>query len=203
MLFSNKRQYSPVQSNMQNLVFVNKNMQNNMISPMNVQPQQTPPPPQQNQPEIKKSNWGKPTWFLFHTLAEKVKEEFFPQVKNELFNIINIICINLPCPICAAHAKKYMEGINPRNIETKQQFKEMLFHFHNNVNILKNYPQFPISELDNMYPRANLSNIVQNFLFHFKDKSRNIRLINNEMYRNMVIKQVTTWLSKHAPYFNP
>jgi hypothetical protein len=71
------------------------------------------------------------------------------------------------------------------------------------VNSLKGYPQFTISELDNMYSRANLSNIVQNFLFHFKDKSRNIRLINNEMYRNMIIKQVTTWLSKHAPYFNP
>jgi len=152
--------------------------------------------------QIKKANWGKPTWYLFHTLAEKIKEENFLQIKNELLNIINIICINLPCPICADHAKKYMQNINFNSIQTKEQLKDMLFQFHNNVNALKNYPQFPKEELDNTYSKANMSNIVQHFMFHFKDKSRNVRMISNEMYRNMVIKQVSTWLSKYNRFFN-
>lgn len=207
MLFSNKRQYGS--SNVSSLIFVNKN-QTNYFTPNPIQPaQQLQPqiqPQNQNSNEqitLKKSNWGKPTWYLFHTLAEKVKNEYFPQIKNELFNIINIICINLPCPLCANHAKKYMEGINLNTIQTKEQFKDMLFQFHNNVNSIKNYPQFPKEELDKIYSTANMPNIVQNFLNHFKDKSKNLRLISNEMYRNMVIKQVTTWLSKHVPYFNP
>jgi uncharacterized membrane protein YheB (UPF0754 family) len=189
---------SSVSSSIQNLVFVSKNTQNQGI-PKNI----SVPSPQisQTEPELKKSYWGKPTWYLFHTLAEKVKEEMFLQIKNEMFNIINIICINLPCPICANHAKKYMEDINPATIKTKQQFKEMLFHFHNSVNLRKNYPPLPLEQLDVIYSRANLSNIIQHFLLHFRDKSRNIRMISNEMYRNMVVKQVSNWLSKHAPYF--
>ena len=45
--------------------------------------------------------WGPCTWYLFHTLAEKVKEESFPLIKESLISLIIRICSNLPCPECA------------------------------------------------------------------------------------------------------
>jgi hypothetical protein len=150
-----------------------------------------------------KAGWGKPTWFLFHTLAHKIREEDFPRLKNELLNIINIICINLPCPMCASHATKYMENINFNTIQTKEQLKDMLFVFHNTVNSRKNYPLFTKEELNAKYQTANLLRIIQNFMYHFRDNSKNLKLISNEMYRNMALKQVTTWLNKNIQSFNP
>ena len=84
--------------------------------------------------ETKKMDWGEPTWFLFHTLAEKVKEEEFQNIRVELLNIIYSICSNLPCPVCSTHAKQHLNGTNFNNIQTKQQLKDFFFHFHNIVN---------------------------------------------------------------------
>ena len=39
--------------------------------------------------------WGPCTWYLFHTLAEKVKEESFPLIKDSLISLIIRICSNL------------------------------------------------------------------------------------------------------------
>jgi hypothetical protein len=61
---------------------------------------------------VKKMKWGEPIWNLFHVLAEKVKEETFANIREELLNIIYTICANLPCPDCANHATTYMNNIN-------------------------------------------------------------------------------------------
>ena len=61
---------------------------------------------------VKEMLWGEPTWFLFHTLAEKTKDNYFPTIKNELFSFIKKICNNLPCPECAQHASRYVNGVN-------------------------------------------------------------------------------------------
>lgn len=199
MLFSNKRQYSSSSSQANNtLVFINKHIK---PPPPQPQQQQPPSPPQTPEDIPLKNNWGKPTWFLFHTLAEKVREDSFSKIKNELFHIIHIICINLPCPICASHAKQYIENVNIHSIQTKEQFKDMLFQFHNTVNARKNYPEFTKENL-NMYSSANLDNIIQYFMISFKDKSRNVRMISNEMFRNMVLSQVSKWLAKYNVFFS-
>ena len=135
-------------------------------------------------------------------MAQKIKEPYFPQIKNEFLNIIYIICINLPCPTCAEHAKKYMESIRYQTIQSKQQLKDMLFEFHNSVNQRKGVALFPYSQLDAKYNAAISSNILRNFMFHFKDKSHNLRMISQEMYRNMVVKQVTNWFSNNSMYFD-
>ena len=47
--------------------------------------------------------WGPPTWFLFHTLAEKIKEDKFDTMKIDIINMIKRICRNLPCNDCSGH----------------------------------------------------------------------------------------------------
>jgi hypothetical protein len=153
-------------------------------------------------PQQKKMKWGEPTWFLFHTLAEKVKEEYFHTIRYELLNTIVIICKNLPCPDCANHATEYMKKVDFNSIRTKQDLKLMLFQFHNVVNQKKQFPLFSINELDSKYSNANLVNIIQTFMFYFQDKSHSIRMIANDIYRSRIADQLKIWFNNNIQYFN-
>uniref|UniRef100_A0A6C0DEE5 thiol oxidase n=1 Tax=viral metagenome TaxID=1070528 RepID=A0A6C0DEE5_9ZZZZ len=150
----------------------------------------------------KKMIWGEPTWFLFHTLAEKVKEEYFQTIRYELLNTIVIVCKNLPCPDCANHATEYMKKVDFNSIKTKQDLKLMLFQFHNVVNQKKQFSFFPIEELDTKYSNANLVNIIQSFMFHFQDKHHGIRMIANDLYRSRIADQLKIWFNNNICYFD-
>jgi hypothetical protein len=155
-----------------------------------------------SEPKKKPMQWGEPTWFLFHTLAEKVREDIFPQVRMDLLNVIYTICNNLPCPDCANHATEYMNKVNFNTIQTKQQLKDLLFHFHNEVNKRKGYPLFPRSELDEKYSKAVTMKIIQNFMLHFEDKHTSIRMIARDMYRKRVAVELKNWFNKNIYYFS-
>lgn len=150
----------------------------------------------------KKMKWGEPTWFLFHTLAEKVKDEHFQYLRYDLLNTIVIICKNLPCPDCANHASEYMKRIDFNSVRTKQDLKLMLFQFHNVVNQKKQFPLFSIDDLESKYSKSNIVNIIQTFMFHFQDKSHSIRMIANDMYRARIANQLKIWFNNNIQYFD-
>jgi hypothetical protein len=158
--------------------------------------------PQDNQLNAVKMKWGAPTWFLFHTLAEKVKSDHFPRIKNELIGKIIIICKNLPCPKCAGHATDYLSKINFNAINTKEDFKNMLFIFHNEVNTRKNITLFTRSELDSKYVKANTLNIINNFFYFFQNNSFNINLITNKMHAAMALTSFKDWMQDNLQYFD-
>ena len=81
---------------------------------------------------MSKKQWGTATWYLFHTLAEKLKPEYDNpvEVKN-LYSIIKKICLNLPCPDCTQHATKILASANENYFtSSKEIFKTFLFQFH-------------------------------------------------------------------------
>lgn len=150
----------------------------------------------------KKMKWGEPTWYLFHALAEKVKEERFQAIRGELLNTIYVICKNLPCPLCANHATQYMNAINFNTIQTKQDLIDLLWNFHNEVNKKKNFPVFPYEQLSEKYSRANLINIIQVFMLHFKDKHASLRMIADDMYRQQISAKMQEWFRHNIQSFN-
>jgi hypothetical protein len=179
---------TPIYNNIQKTTYINEqSIQNVRVSP-SVSPQ-------------KKMKWGEPTWFLFHTLAAKVKDEHFQSIRLELLNVIVTICKNLPCPDCANHASEYMKKVDFNSIRTKQDLKLMLFQFHNVVNQKKQYPMFSINELESKYSNANLANIIQIFMFYFQDKSHSIRMIANDLYRSRIADQLKVWFNNNIQYF--
>ena len=199
------RQHQPVFTINNNRIR-NLSIQSNPIHNPAYRPQQQQVQVQQQvQPDEikpKKMKWGEPTWYLFHTLAEKVKDEHFAIIREGLLNTIYSICANLPCPDCAEHASAYLNGINFKTIQTKDQLKKLLFMFHNIVNAKKGFPLFPIHELDTKYSQMNLIHVIYTFMPYFQDKSKSIRMIANDFHRSRLAVQLKKWFNSNIRFFD-
>lgn len=215
-VYSTENQNKNIQNNINLNIFQKRNIQSVRpvlatttttttsmdIVPITSTPTTTPRVNHGKQSNVKKMKWGEPTWFLFHTLAEKVKPEYFSLVKTELLNNIYAICKNLPCPNCASHATQYLNGINFNTIRTKEDLKLMLFNFHNAVNEKKGLPIFYLVDLNEKYSKAVTLNIINNFIMHFRDKHKSIRMISDDLYRQRLSGLLMNWFSLNMKCFN-
>ena len=148
-------------------------------------------------PEI----WGPPIWTFFHTLAEKVNEKAFPNIKIGMFFFIKRICNFLPCPECSQHAKVFLGRINVNVIKNKDHFKEMLWFFHNAVNKRKRKTFFPFENV-NKYKNYNLGVAFNNFIDVYHTKG-NMNLIAESFQRTLVMKDLQQWLISNHKCFIP
>jgi hypothetical protein len=159
-------------------------------------------PQQEERTPSKPMKWGQPTWFLFHTLAEKIKEENFSEYRMEILKTIYLICTALPCPDCTKHATEYMNNINFNAIRTKHDLKMMLYTFHNTVNIRKKYAVFKQEELS-QYEKANTLRVIQHFMVNYTPNVRNgLRVDINRYYRQNVAEKLVQWFNKHLYLFD-
>jgi len=149
----------------------------------------------------KKIKWGEPFWNLFHVLAEKVKEDSFPEIRDSLLQLIHTICVNLPCPECAKHATNYLIAIRYDTIQTKSELKDMLYHFHNTVNKRRHVDLYPREQLDEKYSRGLLGPIINEFLKHFQQKSNSIRMISDDFYRLKIGNKLLLWFQENIPRY--
>jgi len=147
--------------------------------------------------------WGPCTWFLFHTLAEKIKEDQFDNNKEGLLNLIVRICDNLPCPDCAGHARQQMANLNSNTIKTKQDLKNMLLSFHNIVNQRLNKPTFTVEELNNKYKLSITSNVIQYFIQIWSKRSHNPKLMTEDLHKSRVVNDFVNWWNINHHLFNP
>lgn len=151
--------------------------------------------------KTKSMKWGEPIWNLFHTMAEKVREEKFPAIRAELLNIIYSICLNLPCPDCANHATQFLNNNNFNRIQTKSQLREFFFRFHNEVNQRKHFPLFPRTELENKYSVMNFGIVLRVFMYHFQDKHKSVRMIANDFHRGNIAERLKLWFNANIQSF--
>jgi hypothetical protein len=145
------------------------------------------------------SHWGPPTWIFFHTLAEKIKEDSFPLIGTQLLLIIIQLCNTLPCPECASHAKQFWLKVNKANIKTKTDLINILFVFHNTVNMRRRAPAFKYVDLQ-YYKTKNLIGTYNQFSKHFNTKG-NMSLINESFHRNLMLTKLRTWLMRNIQHF--
>ena len=148
-------------------------------------------------PEI----WGPPVWNFIHTLAEKVNEDYFNVIKTSLFSIIKRICIYLPCPECSQHANYFLMKVNIAKINSKSEFKHMLFVFHNAVNKRKRKPVFNYNII-NKYKSMTIPQTYNNFINTYSTKG-NLNLIMESFQRSLVVKELQLWLQRNHNYLKP
>lgn len=143
-----------------------------------------------------KKVWGNSIWYLFHTLAEKINATKFQEQKNNLFEIVKIICSNLPCPECSDHASKELRRVNINNINDKETFKLFLLEFHNRVNTRLQKPQFTLDELNNKYKLAKLNGILHNFNIVYNAPIPNEKMMAHSFHRNSQNNQLNKRLNE-------
>ena len=144
-------------------------------------------------------SWGTPTWYLFHSLAEHIDEEFYKNNADEVCNLIKNICSNLPCEDCRTHAVQYTKTtLQKRYVPTKNALRQYLFDFHNSVNIRTRKPKF--TDYD-MYKRARLKPIIDNFAGIFALNANPVRGFHDQMARKWCIKKLYEFMNSYNKYF--
>jgi hypothetical protein len=146
-------------------------------------------------PEI----WGPPIWTLFHTLSEKINPHLYPLVINSMFGIIVKICNFLPCPECSKDASNFLGKTKSSEYKTKNDFKNMLYLFHNYVNKKKHKPLFNYGYI-NKYSNFNLEIVIKNFIANYNTKG-NMKLLSESFQRTLVIKDFIKWIKNYSRAF--
>ena len=133
---------------------------------------------------MSKQEWGNATWYLFHTLAEKLKPEFSGE-SGELFRQIKLLCTNLPCPDCSQHATSCLNDVNTNSINSRENLIEFIWQFHNRVNGRIGKAQFSREECRRKYTYSITRIIFTNFISVFKMNARNEKAMMHSYRRQM------------------
>lgn len=146
-------------------------------------------------PEI----WGPPIWTLFHTLAERIKEEDYIRLIPQLFGLIRRVCMYLPCPECSQHATKFINSVKQSQLATKQEFKNTFYIFHNMVNKRKNKPLFDYGQMKK-YENVRIIHAFNDFVRVYHTKG-NMKMISESFQRSFIIRDFKNWLSANIASF--
>ena len=149
--------------------------------------------------------WGPATWEFLHILAAKVDNQFFINKRNEIINLIKLICFNLPCPTCAKHSKQTIIPRFTNQITTKELLIDFLFSFHNHVNERSGKPKFKKENLKK-YKEMNLGIAIHNFKTFYAKSYNNSSFQLNLQYsqttrKNIVVKTIN-YVNKNSKFFN-
>jgi hypothetical protein len=143
--------------------------------------------------------WGPAVWRLFHTLIEKMNPEFYSHVIGSTFGMIVQICKVLPCPECSRDASSFLAKIKLKDYKTKDEFKNMLYLFHNMVNAKKRKPLFNHAHM-NIYSNFNLTFVINDFISKYNTKG-NMKLLAESFQRGFVVKNLITWFKTYSRAF--
>ena len=149
-----------------------------------------------------KQVWGNACWYLFHTLAFKLKHNDANLIRDIIVKIM-YICKNLPCPECSQHAVETLSKLNINLVRTREALITVLLQFHNSVNRRTKKPEFSRKEYDEKYNKSNFDAIVIHFI-----KAMNLRYptnergMANELQRRIMTNNITEFITKNRHSFN-
>lgn len=151
---------------------------------------------------MKKKEWGNSVWLLFHTLAEKIKEENISELPT-LVSHITQICNNLPCPDCQQHASTVMSRVNKASITaSKDALINFLWQFHNDVN-KRTKTGFYTKESLAIYSTANTYNVIKNFIKIMSATANNEKTMLFGFHRGLYMKQFIDYVNSNINKYNP
>lgn len=146
------------------------------------------------------SQWGPPTWFFLHTMAEKIKEDSYPIIGKQLITIITQICGLLPCPDCSEHSKQFWGHVKIDNVLNKLDLINLLFVFHNTVNKRKQLLPFPYDNLQ-YYKNKNIVETFNNFAKNYNTKG-NMNMLTESFHRERLLGFIRKWIINNLGHFN-
>lgn len=149
---------------------------------------------------MSKKVWGSATWYLFHTLSFKLKQEY-ENYAQELFIIFELIAASLPCPQCAEHAKQRLRQANKRAINNREAIMQVMFEFHNYVNMRLGKRQITREEHDKLYIRADTSAVIKHFNKIFTMKHNDEKGMIYSWSRKISLERLNKFINEHNYIF--
>lgn len=148
------------------------------------------------------NDWGPHTWKMLHTLAEKIKPDQFQEHKKGIWlNMIVNICLNLPCPVCAKHAKEFLNQVNYAHIKKKEDIKFILCSFHNAVNKRLNKDEFSYDKLEETYKSENTHQVIQQFINRYRHASSRGMAFNQSLMAKHALVSFENWYTHNNHVF--
>ena len=152
---------------------------------------------------VAKSVWGPAVWYLFHTLAFKIKNDKFNEMKNSLLDFFVLISANLPCPECTEHAQQETRNLDKSKITNKKELCTYFFNFHNKVNARTKKKIFTMEEYIAKYNKAVTRNVISNFFITMSKSDHNVKLMINSFYKSNAVSSLKKWIIQNASKFIP
>jgi len=98
--------------------------------------------------------WGPSLWTYLHLLSISYPDKPTDDDKEEFKNFIKYIGLTLPCDICKNHYFSFMtEKRVEIGIKNKQNFMELFWQLHNNVNKLNDKEQVDFNSFLEKYDK--------------------------------------------------
>ena len=110
------------------------------------------------------------------------------------------MCSNLPCPDCSEDSVNFLKTVNFKNVTKKEDLIEILFVFHNQVNINLKKTEFPEKLLET-YNNNNINIVLKRFIETFNKNTNNIRLMNQSFMRSIISKDIKNYIENNIHYF--
>ena len=148
-----------------------------------------------------KTTWGNATWYLFHTLAYKLKDEHSDEAP-EILKHLRGICKHLPCPSCASHATTTLGAANLALVKDRDTLIRFLLEVHNRVNVRTGKEEFTREQHDDLYSRARTGLVVQNFMAVMMSNANNSRLMMDALARQRCIQDFGKYIYANKSKFD-
>lgn len=148
------------------------------------------------------NSWGPVTWVLLHTIAAKIKSEYFLSNKVFLINIIKLICKTLPCEDCANHATILLNNYKHfHKLNTLHEFQIWLWEFHNIINIKLGKKEVSKDILQNFH-KNNLIQLLQFWNTKYKLNVQTAYQLKHSIDINNTRNIVNTFIYSNKQLFN-
>lgn len=151
---------------------------------------------------MSKQQWGNAVWYLFHTLAEKLRPENSGAAPVILHYFKNI-CSTLPCPTCSQHAMHNLRSMSNRRVTNKNELAHFIYDFHNRVNAQLHKPKMSVINCRKKYYYANTRNIILNFKKYMTINRGNPKLMLGNQSQKSNINMLLSWLQTNLHMFYP
>jgi len=96
---------------------------------------------------VSKSELGRATWTLLHTVAAQYPEHPSRQQKQDAKHLIEILTRMYPCEECRYHFRDIVKS-NPPRVSSRDEFSRYVCRLHNIVNMSLGKPSFNCGILD-------------------------------------------------------
>jgi hypothetical protein len=147
--------------------------------------------------------WGKYTWIMLHTLAEKIKTEYKNDINivKDFWKQIQILITHLPCPYCSSHAANFLKTVIHNKIKHTDDIKLILFTFHNNVNTRLNKNIFEKNDLQ-IYSSKNTISSFNDFYYNFNIATNHGMAFHKSLIAKHTLSMFQKWFIENKNVFN-